>query len=215
MAVLELPVSASPYKYQALGADTLPTPSSLNVGDMARILDGPDEIWDGSSWVESGSGSGDLPYNTDGDAILVESVDAPTAEHNTDKFIAIDTPYESQWSATHSPAANTIATCTKATPGVGKKLRVRHISASVAWGNVTPAPVVVTVSLIQDSAGTPVTKWSMDLPVHATAGGISAFAYSVDIKIDANLPVTLVFSAAGGANTLEKVNMDGNVITEA
>lgn len=60
MAVRELGVNQLPYRYQALAADTLPTPSTLNIGDIARIEDGTDKIWDGDSWKNyiSDSGSG-------------------------------------------------------------------------------------------------------------------------------------------------------------
>lgn len=58
MAVIYVPVAsglyAQGYKFIAATADTLPTAetySLLSIGDRAKITDGQDKIWDGSSWI--------------------------------------------------------------------------------------------------------------------------------------------------------------------
>lgn len=117
----------------------------------------------------------------------------------------------SAWAVQHNPIANTKATITKAA-GAGS---VRNIctgfTVSLAAGAAAPAAVQLTVALIDGASGGGTYLWGptvISLP--AIAGAISAFAFGNRHDVgSAATAMTLEFSAAGGANTIESVSMNG------
>lgn len=119
------------------------------------------------------------------------------------------------WTASHLPNANTKATCVKAAPGAGYRLVVTGITATLAAGATAPSAVEVSISLIEDAAGTPVTRWSAVTSLQAVAGDKGGVAKAVYIPATAaNKSMTLEFSAAGGTNTYESVTLEGYTVAE-
>lgn len=119
----------------------------------------------------------------------------------------------SPWSVTHAPAANTVATITQASPGAGLKNVVTGLTVIIAAGASAPAAVNVTVHL-RDGAtgvGTPKKSWTFSLP--AVAGSMNGVVRNAMwIEMTAATVTTLEFTAAGGASTIESVEMDGGVV---
>lgn len=118
-----------------------------------------------------------------------------------------------EWAATHTPAAATQATATKAAGGAG----VRHICRSITAAFSVPIAGTLTgfISVnLRDGAsgaGTILRSWILD-PTGIVATGVgAAYFEATDLNIigSANTAMTLEFSAAGDANTHESVSMSG------
>jgi hypothetical protein len=118
--------------------------------------------------------------------------------------------FPGQWAVTHSPAANTQATISKAAGGAGVRHVCTSLAARIVGGTTAPAAVSVTLNLRDGAtgAGTVLASWTFVL-----AGAIAAkdevILCDLNIVGTANTAMTLEFSAAGGANTLESVNLVG------
>lgn len=116
------------------------------------------------------------------------------------------------WSVTHTPAANTQATITRAAGAAG----VRHVVTSISARLIADAGSVsgtVQVNLRDGATGAGTILWSETLKV---GGAGSLTAENAEIKLSglsifgtAATALTLEFSAAGGANTVESVAMTG------
>ena len=114
------------------------------------------------------------------------------------------------WVAAHVPAANTVATVTKAAAGAGVRNICTGLTVTLAAGAVAPAAVQLTVALIDGAAGGGTYLWRTQVALPAVAGAITAFVRSGTLLAGtANTAMTLEFSAAGGASTFESVSMDG------
>lgn len=111
----------------------------------------------------------------------------------------------------HNPSANTKATITKSA-GAGTIRNVcTGLTVSLASSSTTaPAAIQVTVALIDGSSGGTTYLWGPTvIALPAVAGAISAFVLSNCWKPGSQATaMTLEFSAAGGANTIESVSMD-------
>lgn len=106
----------------------------------------------------------------------------------------------------HTPAANTKATVTQAAPGVGSRNACTGLTVALAAGAVAPSAVNVTVTVLDNATSI----WGITLSIPATAGAMSGVTRSdVWIPGTENQTMTLQFSAAGGANTIESVSMEG------
>lgn len=116
----------------------------------------------------------------------------------------------SAWQATHTPAANTQATITKAAAGAGVRNVCTGFTVTLAAGASAPAAVQVFASLIDGASGGTTYLWRSAISLPAVAGAITSFVRS-DLWLPgtANTALTLELSAAGGANTVESVTMDG------
>lgn len=118
------------------------------------------------------------------------------------------------WTAEHTPAANTKATCVKAATA-DKRHVCTGVTATLAAGATAPDAVQLSVSLIEDAGGTPTTRWSAVLALQAVAGdrcGVTRPCYIPATAVNKSL--TLEFSAAGGENTFESVAMEGITLSE-
>lgn len=115
-----------------------------------------------------------------------------------------------EWAVTHAPAANTQATASKAAGGAGVRHVCKSVSARIVGGTTAPAAVSVTLNLRDGAtgAGTILWSWTMVL-AGAIAAKDSIDLTDLNIVGSANTAMTLEFSAAGGANTLESVNIAG------
>lgn len=186
-------------------------------------------LYDGSgNIVSSFGGSSDVQY-TEGDTDTTITGNAILWEDASNTLATVQRGAKalpvrhggqgasaSWWNAQHAPSANTKATITKASGGVGVRNICTHLTVALAAGSTAPAAVQVTVALIDGSTGGTTYLWGPTvLSLPATAGAVSAFVVGMCWKVGtANTAMTLEFSAAGGANTIESVSMDGTVITE-
>jgi len=113
---------------------------------------------------------------------------------------------QNRWVLNSAPAANTLATATKAAAGAGVKNVLIALSAAFVAGAVAPAAVNVTVLIRDGATGVGTILWSRVLSLPAVAGEHRGFDIS-GLRIDGtpNTALTVEFSAAGGANTFESV----------
>jgi hypothetical protein len=114
------------------------------------------------------------------------------------------------WSITHTPAANTQATITRAAGAAG----TRHVCTSISVtliGLAAAVEATVLVNLRDGATGAGTILWSARMLVTGTAGSETGISIS-DLNIvgsDATA-MTLEFAAAGGANTFETVALTGH-----
>jgi hypothetical protein len=107
--------------------------------------------------------------------------------------------------ANHSPAANTKATTTVGAPGAGRCLIVTSLSGLVATG-ATAITESAGLTLDLYDGNTKIMSWPI---VCATNDkfGVAPPLPPGGIKLSSDSAAKLEFSAAGGANTHEAVNM--------
>ena len=119
------------------------------------------------------------------------------------------------WDAQHVPAANTQATATRASAGSGVRNVCQGFTVTLAATASAPAAVNITVAVIDGSTGGTTYLWRTTISLPATAGAISSFVRSgIWLVGSAATAMTIEFSAAGGANTIESVTMEGTTIPE-
>jgi hypothetical protein len=119
-------------------------------------------------------------------------------------------PSGTPWSTTHEPAANTQATITRAAAGVGVKNVCTGLTVTFAAGATAPAAVQVAVRLRDGGTGAGTVLWAAVLSLPATAGAsVGVARQGLWIPGTANTAMTLEFSAAGGANTIQAVALEG------
>lgn len=115
-----------------------------------------------------------------------------------------------QWAATHAPAANTQATASRPAGGGSLRHVCTAFSARIVAGSTAPAAATVQVNLRDGASGAGTILMSFALAITATAGANDSITLS-DLNIVGSpaTAMTLEFSAAGGANTVESVAMSG------
>lgn len=120
----------------------------------------------------------------------------------------------SVWTAIHLPAANTQATITRAAAGAGIRNVCTGLTVIFAAGATAPTAINVAVNLIDGASGGGTYLWRATLSLPATAGAVNGIARQpLWIPGTANTAMTLEFSVAGGANTIESVSMEGSTVT--
>lgn len=113
-----------------------------------------------------------------------------------------------EWSVAHAPAANAAATITKAAGGAGVRHTATSLTASLAVTGLTST--AVNVVLRDGAAGVGTVLWQAVLAVPAVVGSADRVVLAgVSIEGSADTPMTLEFTAAGGANALETVALTG------
>lgn len=123
------------------------------------------------------------------------------------------TPPQPSWYVHHVPAANTQATITQAAAGVGVKNRCLGLTVTLAATGTAPTPINLTVSLIDGASGGGTYLWRSVIALPGIAGAVSCITLSgVNLAGTANTAMTLEFSAAGGANTVQSVSMRGSTV---
>lgn len=139
------------------------------------------------------------------------SQDATNAALAQQIGVALSAP-PANWSITHTPAADTQATITRAAGGAG----VVHICTSITATLIAPAGSVsgnVQINLRDGASGLGTILWSQTFLVggatSVSAGVIGIALSGLQIPGSPNTAMTLEFSAAGGANTLESVALTG------
>jgi hypothetical protein len=115
----------------------------------------------------------------------------------------------------HEPAVNTVATITQASAGAGKRNVCTGITVTLASDGTAPAAVQVFVRLRDGASGAGTVVWSTVISLPAVAGAMVNITRSnIWIEGSQATAMTLEFSAAGGANTIESVSMEGVILTE-
>jgi len=152
----------------------------------------------------------------------------PTAEADNDRVRVIgDTtgrpfvrtglqgPSANYWDVQNVASANTQATATQAAAGAGIRNVCVGFTVTLAATSTAPVAVNLTVAVIDGATGGTTYLWRTTISLPATAGAISAFVRSgVWMPGTANTAMTIEFSAAGGANTIESVTMEGTTVAE-
>lgn len=116
------------------------------------------------------------------------------------------------WAVHHIPAANTQATITQASAGGGIKNVCLGFTVTLASSSTTaPAAIQLTANLIDGSSGGGTYLWRTVISLPAVAGAIASFniQQAHGFEGSAATAMTIEFSAAGGANTIESVSMYG------
>lgn len=109
-----------------------------------------------------------------------------------------------EWTEKHVPAAATQATCTKAAPGVTKRLVITGIHASIAASTTVQTPLLI--ELLQGS--TQKLVWKAAAP----ANGMGGVALSgLKIVLPYNTACTLRFGGAGVSGSEQAVALVGFV----
>lgn len=114
------------------------------------------------------------------------------------------------WGITHTPAANTAATISRAA-----LTSQRHVADCVSMtfnSNALDAAIEVQINLRDGAtgAGTILQSWEMSTAA-ATGGGPPPIAYcGLGLPGTIGTAMTLEFTAAGGANTFESVALKGH-----
>lgn len=114
------------------------------------------------------------------------------------------------WHQTHVPAANTQATISQ-TAGAGSLKNVcTGFTVTVCGGATAPAAFQGTVALIDGATGGTTYLWRSNITIPATAGSTVSFTHAKGKWTgSAATAMTLEFSGAFGANTLQSVTMKG------
>jgi hypothetical protein len=119
----------------------------------------------------------------------------------------------SGWNITHAPAVNTKATISQAAGGGTVRNVITGFSFGASTGTSAPSAVQLTINLRDGAtgAGTILQSWTVVLP--ASVGYNYGFGLSgLWIECSQNTATTIEYSAAGGANTFEAVNLIGCTI---
>ena len=120
------------------------------------------------------------------------------------------------WTRIHRPAANTQATIAKAAAGAGVRNVCTALTVVLAATAAAPTAVNLNVSVIDGASGGTTYLWGMTISIPAVAGATTgAQLTNLWLPGSANTALTIEFSAAGGANTIESVWMSGTTVTAA
>ena len=118
------------------------------------------------------------------------------------------------WTTAHLPAANAQATITRAAAGAGIRNVCTGRTIVFAAGATAPTAINLSVSLIDGATGGTTYLWRSTLSLPAVAGAVNGITRSgLWLPGTANTGMTLEFSVAGGANTIESVSMEGTTVT--
>ena len=120
-----------------------------------------------------------------------------------------DTRGPAHWTAIHVPAANAQATATKAAAGVGNLNICTGFTITLAATATAPTAINLQVNLIDGASGGTTYLWRTTISLPATAGASTGYVVAIRLEGSDNTAMTLEFSAAGGANTVESVTMYG------
>lgn len=121
-----------------------------------------------------------------------------------------DKPAGTLWNISHEPAANTQATISRAAAGAGVTNVCRGLTVTFASQAAAPTAIQLAVRVRDGATGAGTVLWASVLAVPATAGIVAGITRSgLWIQGTANTAMTLEFSVAGGANTIQTVSMEG------
>lgn len=116
----------------------------------------------------------------------------------------------STWTEHHAPAANNAATISRAAVTTGVHVLDCAV-AKLAAGAAAPTAATVNLVVRDGATGAGTVKLQMPMSIPAVAGdpGQTFSQCGLNIVGTVNTAMTIEFSAAGGANTIESVFMKG------
>ena len=161
------------------------TPAAAAYGVVTRNLQS-----DGTNEIKSGSAA-NLAAQSSANAVLASS--------------------PGEWSVTHAPAVNTVATATKAAGAAGVRHICTGVSARIVAGTTAPAAIQGTLNLRDGAsgAGSILASWTVVLAA-AIGARDEVNLTGLHVVGTAATAMTLEFVAAGGANTFESVALFGH-----
>jgi len=114
-----------------------------------------------------------------------------------------------EWPLNAAPAANTVASVTKAAGGAGVRHVLKSISAAVGAVAV-PAATISTLQVRDGASGVGPVIWQTYIGVEAVAGKSNPRdIVGLNIVGSANTAMTVEFAAASGANTFQSISATG------
>ena len=174
-----------------VGADNADDVAVRTTGFLATLARGT--LFDGTTWdrARSASAAALAAFSSAGAALVSEP---------------------GNWSINHTPAAATQATITRAAGGAS----VRHVATSISAYLIIQPTInqpVITLNLRDGGTGAGTILWSRNIGVGAALanGGEQSVELSgLKIVGSANTAMTLEFSAAGAAGTIQSVALTGH-----
>lgn len=120
----------------------------------------------------------------------------------------------SDWVAGHSPAVSTQATATRAAAGAGIRNVCTGVTITFCATSTAPTATQLNVALIDGPSGGANYLWGpIPISLPAVAGAMTGITRVGMWRMGtANTAMTLEFSGAGGANTIQAVDMEGTTI---
>jgi hypothetical protein len=127
-----------------------------------------------------------------------------------------EAPAGNIWTGINVASANAQATVTKASAGTGIRNVCTGFTVTLASSSTTaPAAIQIIINLIDGASGGTTYLFRSVIALPATAGAQTSIVRgNLWLPGTAATGMTLEFSAAGGANTIESVSMEGTVVTE-
>ena len=120
----------------------------------------------------------------------------------------VDAPQDKNYF--HEPAVNTIATISVPAQA-GRRPCCTGIQLGVRTGTVAPAAASVTAVRRDGATGAGTILWQMTIPIGAVANSIVNLVIAgIHLPGTSGNAMTLEFTAAGGANTFETVNLQAH-----
>lgn len=124
-------------------------------------------------------------------------------------------PAANYWDVQSAPAANTVATVSQASAGAGVRNVCVGFTVTLCATAVAPAAIQLYVMIVDGATTGTTYLWRTAISLPATAGAITSFVRSgIWLPGTAATAMTIEFSAAGGANTIESVTMEGTTVAE-
>jgi hypothetical protein len=187
-----MPDDANPGQYSALFQDGDDADGIAPLTEGGLITNARGSVFNGTAWDRSRSGA----------AAILAALSSMGAALVTQP---------GQWSVTHAPAAATKATITRAAGAAG----VCNVCTSIDATLIIPPTVnqpIISLTLRDGASGAGTILWSRAFGVGAAlaAGGQQVVSLSgLNIPGTEATAMTLEFSAAGEATTVESVSMTG------
>ncbi len=237
-AALPLPTgAATAAKQPALGTAGTSSADVITVQGRASmtpvLVDGSGATQPVSGTVTASNATGNVAHDSvdSGNPVKVGGIAAtalPTAVAAADRtnllsdvygrpFVRTgpEGPAGSIWTAIHVPSANTQATATKASAGTGVRNVCTGFTVTITGGTTAPAAFQGIVSLIDGASGGTTYLWRSSIALPAVAGAqVTVIRGHLWLPGTAATGMTLEFSAAGGANTVESVSLEGVTVAE-
>ena len=115
----------------------------------------------------------------------------------------------------HIPAANTLATASRSAGAAGVRHVCTAITVALAATATAPTAVQLNVQLIDGASGGGTYLWRAVIALPAVAGAMTGFVVTgLWLPGTAATAMTLEFSAAGGANTVESASFSSVDVAE-
>lgn len=149
-----------------------------------------------------------------GGSVVTESIADAATQAAAVQPNALLVSRQGNWAVTSAPAANTVASASKAAGGAGVRHVLTGLQAKIVGGTTAPAAIQVTVNVRDGAtgAGTILAAFTMVLAA-AIAAKDEINLTDLNIVGSANTAMTVEFNVAGGLNTFECASLQGYSIS--